>query len=64
MGGINTIKYAKYLIVELQHIQYNEKAHLADESIKIIESLGFKCIANKFNETPVDGDYCFENINI
>ena len=64
MGGINTIKHAKYLIVELQHTQYNEGAYLADESIKIIENLGFKCIAEKFNETPVDGDYCFENILI
>ena len=64
MGGIKTIMKAKYLIVELQHIQYNEGAHLAEESIKIIENLGFKCIAKKFNETPVDGDYCFENMLI
>jgi FkbM family methyltransferase len=63
-GSMNALKNTKYLIVELQHMKYNDGACLSHQSINLIENLGFKCIAEKFNETPVDGDYCFENKNI
>ena len=63
MGGVNTIKKAKHLIVELQHTQYNENAPLANETIPTIENLGFKCIDPLFCNNGPDGDYSFININ-
>jgi len=51
------------MIIELQHEQYNLGAYLADESIKIIEELGWKCIDRLFQNNGSDGDYCFININ-
>jgi FkbM family methyltransferase len=62
-GAINTIKHAKYLIVELQHTQYNEGAPMADFSIPYIESLGWKCIKERFSDNGPDADYCFINTN-
>ena len=36
------LKYPEYMIVELQHMNYNEGALLAEESIGIIENLGYE----------------------
>jgi FkbM family methyltransferase len=63
-GGVNTIKNASKMVVELQHMQYNEGALLCEESIKIIEELGWKCVAPLFQNNGADGDYGFENMNI
>jgi hypothetical protein len=61
-GATETFKNAKYMIVELQHTDYNQGAWKAHESLPFIESLGWKCIAPLFSRTDVDGDYCFERI--
>lgn len=61
-GAQDTLRHATYLIVELQHTQYNEGAPLAPESIAFIESLGWRCIAPKFCDNGADGDYCFLNL--
>lgn len=60
-GGINTLKKCSYLIVELQHIQYNEGALLVKESKPIIEKLGWTCINPLFSNNGPDGDYAFIN---
>lgn len=62
MGGINTLKNTTHLIVELQHVQYNENAPLANETVPFIENLGFKCIAPLFCNNGPDGDYGFQKI--
>jgi FkbM family methyltransferase len=58
-GGVETLKNAKRLIVELQHVEYNEGALKANESLPIIESLGWKCDAPLFQNNGPDGDYSF-----
>ena len=63
-GAAETLKHAKYLIVELQHKQYNEGAPLAPITIEYLESQGWKCIAERFSSGQYDGDYCFENMNL
>ena len=62
-GARETLRHAKYLIVELQHTEYNEGAPRADYSVPYIESLGWRCIAPLFCHNGADGDYCFENLN-
>jgi len=63
-GAKNTIKETKHLIVELQHVQYNIGAKMVSESIPIIESMGFKLIAEKFSlSSHADADYHFINKN-
>ena len=59
---INTIINAKHLIVELQHVIYNENAPVARETIPFIENIGFKCIAPLFCNNGPDGDYGFIKI--
>jgi len=59
-GGQNVIQHAKYLIVELQSVEYNEGAMLAPDSIKFIENLGWRLIDCFCNNGP-DADYCFVN---
>jgi len=62
LGGLNTIKNAEHLIVELQHVQYNENAPLANETVPFIEDIGFTCIAPLFCNNGPDGDYGFKKI--
>jgi FkbM family methyltransferase len=57
-GAREALKTAKALFVELQHKQYNEGAMLVNESLPLIESMGFKNIA-KIKITEVDADYAF-----
>jgi FkbM family methyltransferase len=62
-GGVETLKYAKHLIIELQHTQYNKDAPLSAESIPIIENeLGVKCEYPLFCNNGADGDYGFVSI--
>ena len=58
-GGSKILSNAKYLIVELQHIEYNDNAPLFEESIDIIENAGWKLINSKFSSSDysIDADY-------
>lgn len=58
-GGIETVKHATRLIVELQHMEYNEGAMQAVESVPIIEGMGFQCVDPMFTNAGPDGDYGF-----
>jgi FkbM family methyltransferase len=58
-GGIETVKHATRLIVELQHMEYNEGAMQASESVPIIEGMGFQCVDPMFTNAGPDGDYGF-----
>jgi len=62
-GSSNTLSNCKYLIVELQDINYNNNAPLAPITIKYLEDNGWQLIARKFSDNGPDGDYCFRNIN-
>jgi FkbM family methyltransferase len=63
-GGVNTIKNAKHLIVELQHVEYNKGALQAIDSLPLIEkTLNFKCISPCFYTSNFDGDYHLINLN-
>lgn len=61
-GGLNTINNAKRLIVELQHTEYNKGALKVDQSLPIIENLGWKCTDPLFQNNGADGDYGFIRI--
>lgn len=63
-GMVNTLKNVKHLIIELQHVEYNIGARHVNESIPIIESLGFRLVSqpdgNKyFCGNGPDADYHF-----
>lgn len=61
-GSTNILSNVKHLIVELQHVEYNIGAQLCDDSIKFIESLGFRLETPKFSpSSPADADYHFVN---
>ena len=63
-GGKKILSQAKYLIVELQHIEYNDKAPLFEESIAAIEKSGWKLINSKFSSSDytIDADYLFKKL--
>lgn len=58
-GGLETVKNATRLIVELQHMEYNQGAMQASESVPIIEGMGFTCVDPMFTNAGPDGDYGF-----
>jgi len=58
-GASEIIAHTKHLIVELQHVEYNIGAKLTEESIPIIESMGFKLVTPKFSSNQPDADYHF-----
>jgi len=60
-GSLTIINNAKFLIVELQHTQYNRGAPLADITIKFLEDNNWELIASKFCNNGPDADYCFKN---
>lgn len=62
-GAQECLKNAKWLIIELQHVQYNLDAPLATQTISYLESIGWKCISPKFciNPSGADADYAFIN---
>lgn len=61
-GGINTLKNAKRMIIELQHTEYNLNAMKNDESLPLIEKiLDIKCCNPLFCSNGGDGDYGFIN---
>ena len=63
-GATTTLKYCKYLIVELQEIDYNKNAPKADVVIEYLNSIGYICIAPKFSNNGADADYAFVNTKI
>lgn len=64
-GAQEVLKHAKHLIVELQHVEYNIGAQLCDNSIPIIESMGFELITPKFSlSSHADADYHFKRKEI
>lgn len=61
-GGINTLKQAKHLIIEMQSEEYNIGAPKVNETLPYIESiLGVKCVAPLFCNNGPDGDYGFQS---
>ena len=60
-GGINIINHARYLIIELQHIQYNRGAPLEDVTIKYLKDSGWEIVEAKFVDNGPDADYLFIN---
>lgn len=61
LGGLETIKHCKHLIVEMQHTNYNDGAPTVDTTLPFIEKHGFKCVAPLFSNNGPDGDYGFVN---
>ena len=59
-GMKETLESCKNLIVELQHEQYNHGALLSNDSVIIIESMGFNLITPLFQNNGYDGDYHFQ----
>lgn len=62
-GGINTLKHAQHLVIEMQHTNYNDGAPKFFETVPVVESLGFKCVAPLFCNNGPDGDYGFVRTN-
>ncbi len=60
-GSPNVLESVEWLIVELQHTNYNEGALLAADSIALIQSFGFELIDERFasSDPGIDGDYLF-----
>jgi FkbM family methyltransferase len=60
-GGINIINHAKYLVIELQNVQYNRGAPLEDVTIKYLKDNGWEIVEAKFVDNGPDADYLFIN---
>jgi FkbM family methyltransferase len=60
-GATKTLENCKDLILELQHVEYNQGAPLKDTVIMYLRNLGFELVTN-FTSTEVDGDYHFQKI--
>lgn len=63
-GAKETLRHCKYLILELQHKQYNQGAPLAHEVIHELEKDGWDVFAPLFTVSEFDGDYCFINTRL
>ena len=65
-GGQTTFASAKWMIVEMQRIEYNEHAPKVDVTLPYIESLGWECTNPLFCNNPggADGDYAFKNTRL
>ena len=62
-GGMDVISNAKYLLVELQHEEYNKGAPNYREVIQYLEENNFSLVEQVTGEVgrTVDGDYLFVN---
>ena len=58
-GGKIVVPHASVMLVEMQHMNYNEGAPLVEETLPYIESLGFQCVSSKFCGNTCDADYAF-----
>lgn len=63
-GGINVINHAKYLIIELQHLEYNRGAPLSRVTIDFLNNNGWEIVEEKFSNNGPDADYLFINNNM
>lgn len=63
-GGLDALKDTRYLIVEMQHGDYNEGAPKYSETGPWLESRGWECIEWRFSAaSSQDADYLFRNLN-
>ena len=62
-GSMDTINKSKYLIVELQHSEYNKGAPLCNETRDFLIQHGWVVYAEKFSNNGPDADWCFINTN-
>ena len=65
-GALETFRDAKYLIVEMQHVDYNKGAPKFDVVGSWLEGQGWECIAWRFargGSLDVDGDYLFRRVS-
>lgn len=60
-GSMDIINSAKYLIVELQHTQYNEGAPLCNITRDFLIENSWQVYAEKFSNNGPDADWCFIN---
>jgi FkbM family methyltransferase len=58
-GALETLSSTKVLIVEMQHMNYNDGAPTVETTKPFIESLGWTCIAEQFSKNSADSDYAF-----
>jgi FkbM family methyltransferase len=62
-GGQTIINKAKYLIIELQNVEYNRGAPLENVTIEYLQSNGWEIVESKFSNNGPDADYLFINTN-
>ena len=62
-GSMELINNAKFLIVELQHIEYNKGAPLCNQTRDFLIENGWEVYAEKFSNNGPDADWCFINKN-
>ena len=62
-GGQTIINNAKYLIIELQNVEYNRGAPLENVTIDYLQSNGWEIVEAKFSNNGPDADYLFINTN-
>jgi FkbM family methyltransferase len=62
-GGQTIINKAKYLIIELQNVEYNRGAPLENVTIEYLQSNGWEIVEAKFSNNGPDADYLFINTN-
>ena len=60
-GSMNIINSAKFLIVELQHVEYNKGAPLCNRTRDFLIENGWEVYAEKFCNNGPDADWCFIN---
>ena len=62
-GASECLNHATYLIVELQHVEYNEGAVLARVVITYLAEIGWTLFSAKFSDNGPDADYCFVKLD-
>ena len=62
-GAQECLKHCKYLILELQEVEYNLKAPLAPFVIQYLKNIGYMLFKEKFSKNIADSDYFFVNTN-
>ena len=58
-GATECLKHASHLIVELQIVNYNDGAPMANYVIDWLTSVGWVLIFAKFSDNGPDADYFF-----
>jgi len=60
-GSMSIINKAKFLIVELQHTEYNQGAPLCNQTRDFLIENEWQVYAEKFSNNGPDADWCFIN---